>query len=229
MHASHETTYLQEVLALDPRTDAEAILRRRREFLQPPEVVLAELTEEDSADGDLRTRLLQRLGAVRQAFWRLDADELAERLSSLQRAAHAEIATAADRLRQVAAQREAILRLSTDPVLHPAFVKALREILIAPAAEANRLREREHRHMRPEQNEHYRSAWSAVQGTARVIRSRYPHVFALEEAWLTELIEYNPVEETADESANVRFGLAVLVGFVVTLAAIVGIVDWIFS
>lgn len=229
MTDDRDREYLQEVLALDPRSEAGTVLQKRREFLQPSDVVLARLSDGEHDAGDLRMRMLFRLANLRRKFWQLDGDDLERELSSLQNVAHAETVTAATRLQRVAAQRDDIRRLLADPAAHPALIQSLLEILIAPAVEANRLREYEHRCMRPEQNPQYESARRAVQGTAQVIRANYPEVYKLEEAWLIELIEYDPREETEDESANTVFGFVMLAGGGMTLFLLVAIVSWIFS
>jgi hypothetical protein len=224
-----ETAYLQQVLALDPRADAALLVLRRREYLRPAAIIAAEFADDCGNNDDIRAQTLKRLNSVRRAFWRLGDDELVRQLSMLEHVPFADVAVAATRLQEVGRQRKAFQRFAAEPDIHPAFTKALCEILIAPVGEANRLREREHRSMRPEQTEHYASARWAVQQTAHVIRTRYPELFALEEAWLTELLEYNPIDETKHESANTLFGLAVLGVLGVTLLLIVGIVSWIFS
>ena len=229
MSDSRQRDYLRGVLALDPGSEAELILRRRREFLEPSDVIMAESVEDPSDDVDLRTRMRNRLNDLRRDFWNISDEQLAQRLPALQRVEHAETVAAAARLQQVAEHRQSLHRLYAEPGVQPAFVRALAEILIAPQAEANRLREREHRAMRPDQNKQYETAWRAAQTTARVIRSRYPQVFSLEEAWLTELIEYNPIKETENETANVIYGLMMLAGIGLTLYTSVRLVIWIFS
>ena len=229
MSETLQRDYLRQILALDPGTEAEAILGRRREFLEPSDVIMAESVEDESDDVDLRTRMRNRLNELRRDFWSISDDELAQRLPALQGVEHAETVAAAARLQQVAEHRQSLHRLHAEPGVQSAFVKALAEILIAPQAEANRLREREHRAMRPDQNKQYETAWRAAQSTARLIRSRYPTLFKLEEAWLNELLEYNPIEETENETANVIYGLMVLAGIGLTLYISVRLVIWIFS
>ena len=234
MNDSRESAYLQHVLALDPQSESEAILQRRRDFLQPADVVVAELAHDDLGGGelpggDLRTQMLHRLNGVRREFWSLPPELLERELSSLLSVAHPETTAAARRLRQVAGQRETIDRLLKEPSVHPAFVRSLAAVLVAPPAEANRLREREHRWMRPEQNPQFDTSRRAIQGTANFVRVNYPQVFLLEEAWLTELLEYNPVEETEDESGNTLFGFLMLAGLGATLFIIVAIIGLIFK
>jgi hypothetical protein len=229
MNDARQAAYLEQVLSLDPRTEAAEALRLRREFLQPTDVFQAELAGGEDDGAASRSHAADRLRRVRRAFWKLGDEELFRELDFLQSAPHVELATAADRLRRVATQREAIRRLSGESAAHPVFMKSFTNILVAPMAEANRLREWEHRCMRPEQNEHYESAQTGVQETARLIRRKYPDVFALEEAWLTELLEYNPLDETEDETAQGQLGLLVAGLFVFTVFIVIGIVAWIFS
>lgn len=229
MNEAYQQDYLQKVLALDPRSMAEVILRQRREFLQLGDVFVAEFADDVGDDIDLRTRMLQRLNEVRREFWILDAKQLTLQLSCLQSVDHVETRTAAARLQQVAVHRDSIRTLLTEPNVHPSFAKALARILVASPAEANRLREAEHRWMRPEQNARFEVARRAVQGTAHFIQANYPGVFELEEAWLTELLDYDPREELVNESGNVLLGLLMLAGAGLTLFTVVGIVAWIFS
>ncbi|MEQ8785232.1 MAG: hypothetical protein RIC55_03000 [Pirellulaceae bacterium] len=229
MSESGREAYLQHVLSLDARTEPEAALQMRREHLQPAGVIQAELAEGDDDDAAPRARMLVRLQNVRRDFWRLGDETLSRELAALQNAAHVDVATAAARLRQAADQRQAVKDLTAEAAAHPVFMKALTEILVAPASEANRLREREHRCMRPEQNEHYETARRGVQDTARLIRNKYPGVFALEEAWLSELLQYNPLDETEDEAGYMQVGLAAGGLFVLIVFVVIGIVAWIFS
>jgi len=231
---TRQRDYLRQVLALDPRSEAEVIMRWRREFLQPTDVLTAELADEDpdnrqAAEQSFQTRILKQLGDLRQDFWTLDDDQLVGRLSTLRAVPHLETAAATKRLQQVSSQRAAIRELQADPAVHPAFVTALATILVAPQAEANRLRDRELSWMRPEQNEHYEASRRAIQGTVSVIQSRYPQLFNLEEGWLTEVLEYDPTDETENEPAASLFGFLILFGFGVTVYVLIKCVLWIFS
>jgi hypothetical protein len=220
--------YLQNVLTLGPNDDAETIVRRRREYVHSTDVFVADLADDGAEQVDLGTVFMRQLLAIRRDFWTLQDVDLAGRLSALRNVNHVATATAATRLGQVAAQRDAIRQLPAQPGVHPAFVRSFAEVLIAPASDANQLREREHRFMRPEQNPNYEVSRRAIQGTAHLIRQHHPALFALEEAWLTELLEYNPIEETEHESANQVLGCAMLIGLGLTLLAILGIIGWIF-
>ena len=229
MNDARGLAYLQEVLALDPAESAAELLSRRREFLQPEEVVQAEFADGAEGTTDFRTRLLLQLAALRRDFWLFRPAELKRRIEALESANHPEIAPAAARLAQVAAQRDSLFQLRAVPAAHPAFVLAFSQILIAPNAEANRLREREQAAMRPEQNPQYEGARHAIQVTARMVAQYYPALFELEEGWLTELIEYNPVEETRDSNTNALLGLSLLVLVGGTLFTIVILLMWVFS
>jgi hypothetical protein len=229
MSDSRGRAFLQKALALDPTESAPELLAARREFLHPDEVVQAEFAGGTLGTSDFRTRQLLQLATVRRNFWTFHAWELKRRLEDLQAANHPEIAPAVARLTQVATQRETLFQLHKVPAAHPAFVLALSQILIAPAAEANRLRERELSYMRPEQNPQYEGARQAVQVTARMIAQYYPALFELEEGWLTEILEYNPKEETRDSDSNAILGLSVLALGAGTVVAFIMILMWVFS
>jgi hypothetical protein len=96
-------------------------------------------------------------------------------------------------------------------------------------SEANRLREHEQRWMRPSTNEHYRGARNAIQSTVRVIRASYPGVYALEDAWLTEILEYNPEEEVENETTSAFLGCSFLLFVALMFYAMFLVVRWIFG
>jgi hypothetical protein len=227
MVESRETLYLRQVLALVPHDEAEAILRLRRDFLEPSDLVVAHVIDDD--DIDARSRMLRLLADVRLDFWTMPAEQLQRQLTALQRAGNAETAAAAARLQHVAAERPALLKLRADPHVHPAFIETLTRVFLSPAADANRLREREQRWMRPSTNTNYKRARHTIQATVRVIRASYPGVFALEEAWLSELLEYNPEEEVESEGRQQLFGCLLMVLVMLALFAMYAIVRGIFS
>ena len=102
-------------------------------------------------------------------------------------------------------------------------------IVLKTPAEANRLREREYRWMRPPvDGGRYESARRAIQGTTRLIREQYPAVFGLEETWLTEVLEYNPVDEQKNETSDSALGCGFLIGIGLVIFTIYQIVSWIF-
>jgi hypothetical protein len=227
MTVERATRYLGQVLELEPAQAAEEMLRLRREYLLPDGVVLAELN--GGSDDDFRIQLLKRLQSIRSNFWRLDPGELTRQLDSLHNVQVPEIALAARRLRQVAGQIGALRQLRSDPGASGTFVRALTEVLIAPSAIANQIRDREQGWMRPEQNVHHAAARQAIAGTIHHIRSHYPGVYALEETWLNELATYNPEDEAIPEASNILFGIAFIGFAIVTIVSTVGIVKWIFS
>lgn len=226
MNDSREHSYLQQVLRLDPRSDAAAILRSRRDFLEHVEPSIAEAACDESDEQDLREQMLDRFQAVRRDFWTLSADELARQLSILQKAPFADIRFVTIRLQQVALQREKVDCLLREPTLPPVFLKAFATILIAPAAEAIRLRESLLGQMRPEQNPQYEIARNAIQGSVRFIQEQYPEVFQLEEAWLLELLQFNPKEEAEHRRSNFLVGIAEFVGITLRLFIIACLGPW---
>jgi hypothetical protein len=217
MSETREAVYLRQVLALDPQSDAAEMLRLRRDYLQPSDVVMAHIIDDD--DVDLRLRMLRLLADVRLEFWTMPADHLLRQLAALTSSGHAETAAAATRLLQIAQQRASLIKLRSDTRAHRAFVDTLTQVLLSTASEANRQREREQRWMRPSTNANYKRARYAIQATVRVIQANYPEVFALEEAWLSELLEYNPEAEVESEGAQQAFGLLVflLLGVMILL------------
>lgn len=199
MTESRDTLYLREVLALDPVAEAARILRLRHNYRERSTAVVAESI---LADEDLRTRSVRILNTARRDFWTLSEEALAHQLAIVQNAGPPETVAAATRLGRVAAERASLAQLRSTPEAHPAFVEKLSQVLLSPISEANQLREREKRWMQPSANPNYRAARSSIQSTVRVIRSRFPRLFMLEEAWLTELLEYDPDEEVEDKQAQ---------------------------
>jgi hypothetical protein len=219
--------YLRQVLALDPSEDASEMLRQRQGYLEPDDVLVAAVADEES--NAFRARVLARLEMVRQEFWRLKEADLQQHLGALQAVDLPEVVIAAQRLSQVAKERSALLQLREDRRVNPKFASTLAQILVSSVTTANLLREREHSWMRPEQNPQHAGARHAIVSSAHAIGAHYPGVFALEETWLNELLAYNPDEEREDESSNTLFGLATIAYAVVLLVVNIGIVQWIFS
>ena len=224
---SRASRYLQNVLALDPQDNAAGMLQLRRDFLEPAEIVMAETADDDGKT--FRTRMQRRVNELRRHFWRLENEDLHRRLEMLERAATPETAIAAARLKEVARQRDDLRKLRVHHWSDDRFVDILMKILIAPPVEANRLREREYRWMRtPVDSGRYESARLAIQGTTRLIRAQYPAIFELEETWLTEILEYNPVDEQKNETSDTVLGCGVLLGIALVIFTIYQIVTWIF-
>lgn len=220
--------YLARQFELDPLQDAALMLQRRRWRLDEGAVLLAEVVDQQREPVDDRTRLRQQLNKLRRDFWTLPAEELTHQLHTIRQAGFAETATAAAHLARVVKQRDAVRQIQTDQRLHPSFAQALARIVTAPAAEANQLREREHRWMRPEQNASWHKAQLAIQRSVRLIRTHYPGVYALEDAWFGELLQYNPAEEKDNDAVDSLVGLLMMFEFGLTIYLIYFIITWIF-
>lgn len=221
------TAYLRRVLSLDPRDAADDIIAARNAFLRPDAVIVAATVHEDTLS-DRRDWLHTRLASIRRDFWQLSEEHLTQQLTWLLQSGQPEIVAPAARLGQVAQHRAAIAALIADPYAHPTFVKAFSQILVSSAAEANRLREREHGWMRPEQNLQYQAAKTSIQHTIQRIRQQHPQLFAIEEAWLSEMLQFNPSEETENHFAMAVLGAGMLLSVGFTILAMIALVLWIF-
>ena len=227
--ASAETReYLRTVLSLDVDVSADTIIRRRAEFLQgEPALLEAEAAGDD--DCELETIFRRRLRQLRGEFWNLPTEKLNQQLEQLQQVKHPPTVTAARHLARVAPHREALARLNSQPKANHVFLDALKRVLIAPAAEASAVREKQLGWMRPEQNAYHARARLAIQQTIKIIRRESPEVFELEANWLTELAQFNPVEEKENDLADQVVGVGLLVMAIGTIYVIYCIVLWIFS
>ena len=231
MNDDASLAYLRQVLAFDPRTEAAAIVRTRANFLSLREsgIVVAESAENEGRAPSLQERMRQQLNELRDNFWQLPEAELLERLESVRRVGHAETASVAGRLIEVARLRPALRELRNHYGIEPAFVNTFVAILLAPAGEANRLREREHGWLRPTQNKHYQHARHKVQNSIRIIHARFPKLYQLEHSWLTELLEYNPYLEVKESNSRVAMNAFGGVLFLVWIFLTFKIVVWVFS
>ncbi len=223
------TSYLKEVLQLDPALDAKRIIARRRMFLDSSDVVVAAAVGSDGNDSDFRATMTARLNALRAEFWSLDDETLSRRLSQLRQVALPDIAASAARLEQVAALRPQVMRMRPGPALHPHFLDTFKRVLIAPPAEAAQLREAEYRFLCPDLNPDYVWAIQHVRKSVRWIRLNFPQVFQLEEAWLTELLEYRVVDEEELSVSKIFLLTFLVAASVATIGLNIAMLQWIFS
>lgn len=223
---SSELAYLREMFGHELANDAGQLLVRRRTFLNP-DLVIA--TSNEVADAEDRSQQLAKLQMLRQQFWQLDESQLMGQLQQLSQVPHAEIVVESRRLLAVAQTRPLLAQLPGDPFVDTRFARILVGILLAPASEASRLRARDFSWMRPELNPHYQKAAQQMKLGASMIQQRYPAIFALEDAWLMEILEYNPVTETNDNASDSVFVLIFLVMFVAAIAGVIAIIRGLFQ
>ena len=212
---------LQSVLHLNPIHESQTILKKLSFYVDHPQVLPAEIVDQGH---DELTLAQIKLNQLRGRIWDLhfDQNELLAGLEQLQQSGFAGISTTARKLQQVAQVRQEVVNLRHKQI-SPLFFQAFCSVLIADGATANRIREAQQRHMRPERNEHYLSACNAIQSSVSMIRHSAPYAYRIEESWLNEILQYNPVEEQDSESQNQSFGcLFMITIFVFFLRKLLG-------
>ncbi|WP_153558030.1 hypothetical protein [Roseimaritima sediminicola] len=206
--------YLQTMLRMQPTVEADAMLVRRRQYLASRALADDEVLAVQLDDQSLRPQMLQALAEIRHHFWTLPAYQMHQDLKQLATARHPEVAAGAGRLIAVSEQREAFARLAQDEAVHPAFAESLQKIVVATPAQANRLRERQFGFIRPSRNPQYLQAQQAIQASIRRLMQAYPGIYALEQTWLNELVNYDPQWDIVRDGENNGFdtiaGLIVL-------------------
>lgn len=230
--------YLLHQFDCDPTSETDWIFIRRQDFLARGNqveadeadagVVEAEMDDDDGLSLPPRTALRLQLNELRQYFWQMPIDQLQARLAGLQSCKLADISMAAARLQRVAEHRESLLRLPTDPGIHRSFSQSFLEIVIAPIGEAQVLKDQLHRWMRAEQNPHYEEARRHIQWSVHNLHEQFSNVFALEQQWLQELKEFDPVEETLGQGMRIFCGACILVLLLITVVGCVLALKWIF-
>jgi hypothetical protein len=213
----HQVAFLRNMLAANPQDDARKILRQRAMYLENPDIVLAEVIDDESYDPRVRAQMM--LNEVRDEFWTMDQQRLYFKLRLLSQSGFADIVAATRKLEALAAQRESLMGLPQSYVLDLNFYTAFCRVLTASPAEANQIREQQLRWMRPENNPAYLTANHAIKHTAGIICNLLPAVYQIEASWLNEILDFDPAHEMEDQSYHSMLGFGLLFEFFLLVSA----------
>ena len=215
-------TYMNDVLKLDPIGEAESIVAARAAFVDPSVIVALEASINPLDRQQERAAVRWHLQELRRVFWQIDDADLERRLTWLARKRLPETASQLERMRQAAAHRPAMRTLIAERQIPFSFLASFGNVLIAPAREANLWRERIFSAMRPERNIYYPQAQSVTKNAVLTIRSRFPYLYAMEDGWLNEILEFKDGDSTAMPADS--FESMALLGVIgATLAAMIGV------
>lgn len=217
--------YLQDMLNMQPRIEADAMLARRRYYLASRDLPQGTVLAVEGAEQASRPQMLQSLADIRNQFWSLPAFAMHQDLKRLAAATYPDVATAAARLLAVSAQRESFHQLAHDNQVHPAFVETLQKIVVSTPMQANPLREQQLGFIRPNQNPSYQAAQQAIQTAIRRLMQQYPGIYALEQTWLNELYNYDPEWDIDHEDDVTNFD-AISGLIVLAVIPVCGFVAW---
>ncbi|WP_436715278.1 hypothetical protein U8335_22090 [Roseiconus lacunae] len=196
--SDNPVAYLKEMLQLNPVLQSGEIIRRRRQWrntnfattadasnTKPPSFSQRHRTATESLSSDdlerLRERAWRYLDRLHKQFYSLPEETLNRYITLLHHAQIPEFAERAERFRQVARHRNAILEFSLNTNDQP-FAEALQKALIAPVSVAGQIWER-----------YIDSMISAKRVNQRARRVRkfvdqYPAIYQLDQAWFDELL-----------------------------------------
>jgi hypothetical protein len=180
------TTYIREMLELNPMWQAPQIIRRRHELWRGYEAPVlapnASLPVDTTADQRLRNRARQCLESLQTNFYQLPETKLWQFIGALESDRLPEYAATAARLRAVANVRGELidtLRETTDAK----FAYSLQRALVSPPAESGTLREQYIESLISE-----RRIAKAIEMVRRYV-SVHPQIYELERDWFDTLLD----------------------------------------
>ncbi len=180
------TTYIREMLELNPMWQAPQIIRRRHELWRgyeaPTLAPNASLPVDTNADQRLRHRARQCLESLQKNFYQLPEAKLWQSIGALESDRLPEYAATAARLRVVANLRGELVETMRETG-DAKFAYSLQRALIAPPAESGTLREQYIESLISEQR-----VAMAVE-TVRQYASVHPQIYELERDWFDTLLD----------------------------------------
>ncbi len=186
MSEANAQSYLERVLALDPRTQFAEIARLRDEFHATSSSAGSKPRAKPGAaaaprEAPSRQDLVTELNALREGLLELEPEAVEARLKRLDLAEHPDLERARARLVGANQAREQLASLLEDEKADHALARQMRQLLTADPQTAVDLRNRTARTMgRGARGNHARAF-------AKLVRKRYPQLAALEPQWLERL------------------------------------------
>lgn len=175
--------YLIQVLRMNPVEDADALIHVRSTFLG--------LSSADGKAGDdwaeareERNVLADRIDALRERFWSLDAESFLAQADELSLDRFPDLKAALDRLRRVSKHRGEFAALAEDRRVAAEFLKALQHIVTAPSREAAKSKASLLALMNQPKD------FLLFRRSAKRLKRKNPQLFALEADWLGEILQF---------------------------------------
>jgi hypothetical protein len=201
--------YLAALLRMDPHTECEAIVARRRAFLRAgatpagPEPSQAPDPARAGGPREAMDREAARaaLDALRRDFWTREPGSVRRELDALELERFPDLERTARRFRIALEVRDRVLELERDPGADRHVVRYLKTILVAPRRDQARLRQQAARKLLTG------AGIKAAQATEKLVRRRYPEIRALAPEWFEEIRraprERRSIDRRVDAAADV--------------------------
>ncbi len=172
--------YLKSMLDVDPRVASDRIILLRNRELglhDPRNESNRSLNAEQSAD-----TVLAALNQVREKFWSLSLDDLQRHLKSLDLRNYPELAIVVERLQKAAELRPHFPKLAQELGKNLSLFNNFRKSLTMPPRDLAGMKEAIMRSLfEGNQASSYKRA-------AKIIRDRYPELYAFEPQWFDDII-----------------------------------------
>ena len=186
--------YLVRVLSLNPIYEADEILAARDRYLgrsrTDPRRESWELREQ-------REAVQSQLDSAREQFWTANDDELQAALAGLDADEFSDLKLATDRLNAVSQVRAEFVVLPEHKKCDHELLVKLQEVVVAAPREASRLKQAYLLRAVADASLHGRS-----RRMIRLLRSKYPDVFALEAEWLESIRRSEPIRTDTPTEAE---------------------------
>lgn len=187
------SSYLQQVLAMNPVWQADEILSHRRTTFAlpcnaPDNPAHRKADQEHSIGaGDRVTaaqydQLRNRLVQVQRSFFQMTEQQLDQFFQEVPETKYPEFAATLQRLKATRSQRSVLEQLYEQPDLDKELIKTLGLTLVQPRSQAGYFRERYIQSLRN------RSATKRAKKTAIEIRDKHPQLFEMQSDWLTTIL-----------------------------------------
>lgn len=187
--------YLTRVLNLNPIFQASEIVQLRNKYLGLKSLPSASQMDGDNAEFEERRAVAVRtIERVREQFWQMPLEGLRSKLNGLKLNAFPDLKHAATRLAISAANRDAFPSLVQHKDFDSSLFAALKTVLVSSPRDVVSVKEKFRKRLRNKEDR--RQAVRMV----RLLESRTPEVYELEQDWLDSILRYRP-PKTA-KSAN---------------------------
>lgn len=216
--------YILRMIELNDKGQPEEAVRLRKHFFSSDRGRQS-LSGEPPRSSRSRPDLLSDIALIRDRFWKLSPDVLCTHLNRLATSKYPEVAIKATRLLTIAQNHEQFARLDHDNAIHPAFRNAVKQIVVAPAAQASAIKERQFSFLQPMNNDGYDAANAAIKSAIDHLRASYPAIFVLEHEWFEEMYFYQPTWDMDTGAGDTGLGLAILAVIVLVCAACVAMIE----
>ncbi|WP_010584695.1 hypothetical protein [Schlesneria paludicola] len=194
---SRRVRYLTRALCLNPVFQAGEIVELRNKYLGLKALPSASQMDGDSEEFEERraaaARIIER---VREHFWQMPLDSLRSKLAGLKLKAFPDLKHAATRLSITAASRDTFPDLVRHKDFDSSLFTALKTVLVSSPRDVVSVKEKFRKRLRDRQNR-----GQAIR-MVRLLKSRVPDVYELEQDWLESITHYRPPKSTKSKVAK---------------------------